>query len=77
MQEMKVGKSPTQKLHLLSEHIVGFAPELLDGFDNHLSAAEEVKEANAQTAEERMDYYGEFENETMIAEEVRNNLHFY
>ena len=47
--------------------------DLLGDFDNHLSAEQvEADLANAQTAlaEERMDYLGEFGNETMIAEEV-------
>ena len=83
-QATKVGKSFTfSKVSLIDgllatpslagvslEHVVGFAPEMLDDLDNHLST--EGVEANAQTAlaEERMDHFVEFENETMIAEEV-------
>ena len=62
------------------EHTGGFAPELLGDFDNHLSAEQvEADLANAHTAlaEERVDYLGEFGNETMIAEEVDLKVQYY
>ena len=54
------------------EHTVRFAAEMMGDLDNHLSAGEGAADAPAM-AEERMDYFEGFENETMIAEEVGAN----
>ena len=55
---------------------VSFAPDLLGEFDNRLSGTtttdgeEEAETEEAKEAEERMDFFDEFANETMVAEEV-------
>ena len=54
------------------EHAVRFAPEVMGDLDNHLSAGEGTANGQAM-AEERMDYFEGFQNETMIAEEVGAN----
>ena len=45
---------------------------MMGDMDNHLSAEEVAPDAQAM-AEERMDHFDGFENETMIAEEVGEN----
>ena len=54
------------------EHAIRFAPDMMGDMDNHLSAGEVAPDAQAM-AEERMDHFDGFENETMIAEEVGEN----
>ena len=52
---------------------VSFAPDLLGEFDNRLSGTTTTdgeEEAETEEAEERMDFFDEFANETMVAEEV-------
>ena len=56
------------------EHVaVSFAPDLLGEFDNRLSVTTTTageEEAETEEAEESMDFFDEFANETMVAEEV-------
>ena len=52
------------------DHIaVSFAPDLLGEFDNRLSGTTTTAGEETET-EERTDYFDEFDNETMVAEEV-------